>query len=208
MGMAWSTAVPARQARAVELLANDVLTIACPHGRQVADLIAFDGANRNEYLSINHTRNMLWRFDLKVGDSLFSNERKAMFEIIRDDTGTHDMLCVACDRMRYLLDYGVSDHANCVDNFHLALRQFDVPRNWLPDPINVFQNAPVQADGLLTILPSKAEPGDQFVLRALRDCLVAVSACPQDLAATNDYLPKAIELRVTRPSPSLGGDER
>lgn len=64
------------------------------------------------------------------------------------------------------------------------------------DPINVFQNAPITPDLSQTILPSKAKPGDRLVLRAIKDLLLLVSACPQDQAATNNYVPKPIDLIV------------
>ena len=188
--------IPAREARAVEARAGSEVSIVAPAGEQVADLIAFSLRDPGEYLSVSHTRNMLWRLYLKVGDRLMSNRREPLLQIVRDDVGTHDLLCVACDDKRYLLDYGVADHPNCAANFRAVLEERGLPSAWLPDPINVFQNAPIAPDLTQTILPSKAKPGDRFVLKALKDLLVLVSACPQDQAATNNYIPKPIDLIV------------
>lgn len=188
--------IPAREARAVEAAAGSEISIVCPQGEQVADLIGFSLHNPAEYLSVSHTRNMLWRLYLRPGDLLVSNRREPLLEVLHDDVGTHDLLCVACDDQRYMLDYGVFGHANCVANFHSVLQERGWPAGWVPDPINVFQNAPVGADGTLTILPSVAKPGDRIVLRATRDLLLVVSACPQDLAPTNGYVPKPIDLVV------------
>lgn len=191
-----SVHIPACEARSVEISNGSRVSIVCPMGEQVADLIAFNLHDPAEYLSVSHTRNMLWRLYLEVGDRLMSNRREPLLEIVRDDVGSHDLLCVACDEKRYLLDYGVAGHANCAANFRAALRARDWPAEWLPDPINVFQNAPIREDLSQTILPSLAKPGDRIVLRALKDLLAIVSACPQDKAATNGYVPKPIDLIV------------
>lgn len=180
----------------MEITAGSELSIICPLGEQVADLIGFSLRDPTEYLSASHTRNMLWRLHLRPGDELVSNRRQAMLRIIRDDVGTHDLLCVACDEQRYLLDYGVAGHPNCAANFRSALRERAWPDAWLPDPVNLFQNVRVNADGTLAIIPNIAKPGQRLVLRALKDLLVLVSACPQDLAPTNNYVPKPIDLVV------------
>jgi uncharacterized protein YcgI (DUF1989 family) len=39
--------------------------------------------------------------------------------------------------------------------------------------------------GELTILESTSRPGDHLDVRMLVDCIVALSACPQDLNPTN-----------------------
>lgn len=180
----------------MEVAAGSEFSIVCPQGEQVADLIGFCLKDPGEYLSVSHTRNMLWRFYLKPGDRLVSNRREALLEILRDDVGTHDLLCVACDDQRYLLDYGVAGHPSCAANFRSILRDLGRSDTWLPDPINVFQNGRVGADGTLTIAPNIAKPGDRLVLRAMKDLLLLVSACPQDLAPTNNYEPKPIDLIV------------
>ena len=188
--------IPAGEARTALVATGEVLSIVSVEGKQVGDLVAFNAVDRSEYLSTSHTRNMLWRLHMKLGDQLMSNRRRPMFQVVVDDVGTHDLLCVACDPMRYLLDYGVEAHRNCLDNFLEALAGYDLPCARIPDPINVFQNAPVSADGQMELLESKARPGDRFALRALQDTLVAVSACPQDLAQKNGYRDKDLKLTV------------
>lgn len=191
--------IPAREARGVEVAAGAEVSIVCPQGEQVADLIGFSLGDASEYLSVSHTRNMLWRLYLKPGDRLVSNRREPLLEILRDDVGTHDLLCVACDDKRYLLDYGVAGHPNCAGNFRSVLRERGRPDVWLPDPINVFQNAPIGPDRTLTIAPNIAKPGDRLVLRAIKDLLLLISACPQDLAPTNNFVPKRIDVIVDTP---------
>lgn len=192
--------VPGGEARAVAVPAGSRVSLVQTEGQQVGDLVAFNPRDLSEYLSVAHTRNLLWRLTIRLGDLLVTNRRRPLFAIVRDDVGTHDLLCVACDSVRYAMDYGVEGHANCLDNFRAALAQYDLPRDWVPEPINVFQNAPIAPDGSLRIEPSLARPGDTFTLRALDDALVAVSACPQDLAPTNNYRVKELLLVVERPA--------
>lgn len=193
--------VPGGEARAVAVPAGARVSLVQTEGQQVGDLVAFNPRDLAEYLSVAHTRNMLWRLTIRLGDRLITNRRRPLFAIVQDDVGTHDLLCVACDPLRYALDFGVEGHANCLDNFRTALARYDLPRGWVPEPINVFQNAPVAPDGSLQIKPSQARAGDTFTLEALDDALVAVSACPQDLAPTNNFRVKDLLLVVERPAP-------
>lgn len=42
-------------------------------------------------------------------------------------------------------------------------------------------NIPVQPDGSLSFEPPVCQPGNYVLLRAELDCVVACSACPQDI---------------------------
>jgi uncharacterized protein len=57
-------------------------------------------------------------------------------------------------------------------------------------------NIPVREGGVLGWEPAPTRPGDFVTLRAEMDCLVVVSACPQDIVPINgnDPTPVAIEL--------------
>ena len=46
-------------------------------------------------------------------------------------------------------------------------------------------NIPVQADGRLSFEPPVCKPGDYVLLRAEMDCVIAFSACPQDILPIN-----------------------
>ena len=50
----------------------------------------------------------------------------------------------------------------------------------IPDPINLFQHTRPQADGTIDYQPAATEAGEYIALKALMDCLVAISACPFD----------------------------
>jgi uncharacterized protein YcgI (DUF1989 family) len=192
--------VPGGQARATRVETGQLVEIINVQGRQVCDLIAFNVEDLAEHLSPSHTRSMLGRLTLGVEDRLYTNTRVAIFEIEEDTVGSHDTLIAACDYRRYELDYGLPGHRNCRANFAEALEPYGIGYLQVPDPINLFQNTPVGADGSLGMEVSAARAGDRVVLRASMDALVALSACPQDQNPINNWEVTDIRLVVRDPS--------
>lgn len=189
--------IPAREGRGVRLRAGELLDIVDTEGRQVADLVAFDAADPEEYLSTGHTVSCNARVTLGVGDQVFTNHRNPAFTILADDIGKHDIVVPCCDPERYSRDYGLTDHRSCLDNLHQArdLLGADVvvrgENAW-----NVFMHNRVTEDGRVVTDPALNPPGSTITLRAERDLIVLVSACPQDLSPCNDFNPTAMALRV------------
>ena len=70
-----------------------------------------------------------------------------------------------------------------------------------PPPINWFMNVAILQRGELEIREPLAEKDDYVVLRALKDVIAAVSACPQDLVPTNGSNPTDLAVRVYRDAP-------
>ena len=69
-------------------------------------------------------------------------------------------------------------------NLAEQVTDIDIPYEYLPDPVNLFQRTPVLEGGYIReTSPSKA--GDKVVLRALMNLIAVGSACPQDLAGSN-----------------------
>ena len=54
-----------------------------------------------------------------------------------------------------------------------------------PSPLNLFMNIPWTPLGALSFDPPTTKPGDFVTLRAELDCIVAMSACPQDILPIN-----------------------
>lgn len=173
--------IPGGHARAFEVRRGELLKVIDLAGGQVADFMAFNRDDLNEKLSTTHTRTSLLSLKFKVGDQLRSTFRNPMFEVLKDTVGCHDFMLAACDEYRYLVDYGVTGHWNCVDNFEEAFRPYAIQRKELPDPFNFFQNTAIDPDGELSQQASQSHAGDFVVLEALMDVVAAVSACPMDL---------------------------
>lgn len=166
-------------------------------GKQVADFVAFAGADRATYVSTAATRSANGNLMLQTGMTLVSNRRTPMFELIEDTVGRHDMLFAACDPQRYE-ELGAPGHANCRTALADALKPFAVSYERIPDPINWFMNVAVRQRGELEIREPISMGNDYVLLRALADAVVAVSACPQDLNPTNGGEPSDILVRVYR----------
>jgi len=176
--------VPAGHARVFEVKNGGFFTVTDIEGGQITDLVAFNADDLSEKISGSHTRLGLHSIRFKVGDSVRSNFRRPMMEIVEDTVGTHDMLVPACDDQRYLVDYGVIDHRNCVSNFEEVLAPRGIGRGSIPDPLNIFENATVDEAGNLVHLPVVSKAGDHITFRALMNLVCAVSVCPMDLNIT------------------------
>ena len=194
-----SYAVPAREGRAVRLRRGQSISVINTHGTQVCDLWAFNSANLSEYLSWEHTRGGISRISPKIGEVLLTNRRRAILTLSEDTSpGVHDTLIAACDLFRYV-GLGAQDyHDNCSDNLRMALAALDERTNEVPQPFNVWMNIPVRQDGSIDWLPTVSKPGDRVTLRAEMDCLVVISACPQDMVPINgpDMRPMGLHFQV------------
>lgn len=177
---------------------GQLVEVVAVHGKQVCDFFAFNAANVRETLSPAHTRSVLRGTRLKLGDTLYSNLRRPMFEFIADTTdGTHDFCMPPCDPERYFLSFGIRGHRSCRTNLAEAMHDFNIPYEYLPDPFNFFQPTPVQADGAVGFnVTSRVKAGEKVVLKALMDVIAAASACPQDINPLNNYRPSDLRLVV------------
>ena len=188
---------PRGPGRAAE--AGERLAVVNPHGTQVCDLWAFSAANPAEYLSWEHARAGIGRIVPRVGDALLTNRRRPILTLVEDTSpGVHDTLIAACDLFRYL-GLGCTDyHDNCSDNLRMAMAAIGAQAPEVPQPFNVWMNIPVAADGSIDWLPTVARPGDRVVLRAEMDCIVAMSACPQDMIPINGADMRPVDDRLQR----------
>jgi uncharacterized protein YcgI (DUF1989 family) len=172
-------------------------------GGQVADTFAFRAGDVSEYHSAEHTRAYVSRLFPRVGEPFVTNRRRPILVLEEDATpGAHDMLCAACDPARYK-GLGVDGwHASCQENLERAMAALGHDRIEIPQPINLFMNIPIGGDGELGWEPAPTQAGDSVTLRAEMDCLVVVSACPQDIVPINggNPTPVAIELLQLPPT--------
>jgi hypothetical protein len=87
-------------------------------------------------------------------------------------------------------------HASCQENLQKAMAALGYEGIEIPQPINVFMNIPVLDDWEIGWEPAPTTPGDSITLRAERDIVLAVSACPQDLVSINAGSPGPIDLEL------------
>lgn len=178
--------IPARRGKAARLSAGQSVRVVNTHGQQVVDTWAFNVADMREFMSMEHTRIFISRIIPKPGDPLVTNHRRAILTLTEDTSGgIHDTLVAACDRWRYELLGAVGYHDNCTDNLVAGLGEFGLTPSETPSPLNLFMNIPVIDGNAIDVLPPVSTPGSYVTLRAEMDCVVAFSACPQDMVPIN-----------------------
>ncbi len=189
--------IPARRGKTVPLKRGQHIKVINTHGQQVVDTWAFNSAALSECMSMEHTRTALSRIHMHIGDSLVTNQRRPILTLVEDTSpGVHDTLIAACDRYRYALLGCTTYHDNCTDNLAAALAELRLQTPETPSPWNLFMNIPVQADGSLSFEPPVCKPEDYVLLRAELDCVVAFSACPQDMVPINGVACRPTEVHI------------
>ncbi|TCO17308.1 hypothetical protein EV652_118136 [Kribbella steppae] len=190
------TLVPARTGRAVRVAQGSQVRVVDVAGQQVGDLFAYVASPSgitDEHLSASHTRAATSRLFPAIGEAFVTDRRRPILTLVDDSSpGRHDLLIAACDDARYAA-LGVPDHPSCARNLRAAL-DVDV----VPQPVNVFMRVPVAADDTLDWLPAATAPGDSITFRAELDCVVVVSACPQDLTVINGARPTDLAIEILR----------
>lgn len=178
--------IPARRGKAAFVARGQSVRVINTHGQQVVDTWAFSRHDLSEFMSMEHSRTTLARIMPRVGQSMVTNRRRPILTLVEDTSGgIHDTLLAACDRYRYELLGHEGHHDNCTDNLASALAELGLASAETPSPWNLFMNIPVGPDGGVGFEPPVSQPGDHLVLRAEMDCVVAFSACPQDMVPIN-----------------------
>uniref|UniRef100_A0A093USI2 Peptidoglycan deacetylase n=1 Tax=Talaromyces marneffei PM1 TaxID=1077442 RepID=A0A093USI2_TALMA len=194
--------LPARKAVALQISAGQAIKIINTHGKQVVDFWAFNPSDPRDFLSMVHTRTVLRKVAVRLGDSLYSTRRKPMLTIEEDTTkGVHDIIWSTCDAERYRMQGVQGYHDNCSENMHTALKTgfpdwAGIPDNWVPDPFNTFMNVAIDHHGGLDIREPTSEKGQYIVLRSNADLILVMSSCPQDIEAVNGGMPTDCEYEI------------
>ena len=194
------TTIPAGQGRAFRLGAGQRMRVVTAEGGQVVDTWALALPDLDERMSMEHTRARLLAVSPRAGDDLLSDRRRPILRLVEDTSpGVHDTLIAACDQERYTQLGHAGPHRNCADNFSAALTELGYVPPPVPAPLNMFMNIPVAGDGTLSFEPSPARPGDAVTLEAVRDVVVVLSACPQDLVPINGAAMRPTDIGVDTP---------
>jgi uncharacterized protein YcgI (DUF1989 family) len=67
----------------------------------------------------------------------------------------------------------------------MALKAIGLYTREIPAPLNLWMNVPLRPDGMIDWLAPISKPMDHVVFQAEMDCVVVMSACPQDLVPVN-----------------------
>lgn len=185
--------IPARRGKAERVGKGQRVKVINSRGQQVVDTWAFNADDLREFMSMEHSRVAIGRIIPGIGDTLVTNKRRPILTVVEDTSGgIHDTLFAACDRWRYEALGCTEYHDNCTDNLAAGLAALDLAPPETPAPLNLFMNIPVIDGNRVEMRPPVSTPGGYVSLRAEMDCIVAFSACPQDLLPIN-----GLEMRPT-----------
>src|ERR1700731_5002681 len=174
--------IPARQGKAVRLRRGQKARVVNTKGQQVVDTWAFNAADLTEFMSMEHSRVAIGRIIPGIGDGLVTNRRRPILTLVEDTSGgIHDTLFAACDRWRYELLGCAEHHDNCTDNLAAGLAALGLSPPETPEAPNLFINIPVLDGNRVEVPPPVSTPGSYVTLRAEMNCVLALSACPQDM---------------------------
>jgi uncharacterized protein YcgI (DUF1989 family) len=178
--------IPARKGKATHLRRGQIVKVINTAGQQVVDTWAFNSADVREFMSMEHSRVAIGHILPAVGDALVTNRRRPILTLVEDTSGgIHDTLFAACDRWRYELLGCEGHHENCTDNLAAGLAELGLAPPETPAPLNLFMNIPVVDGNRVEVWPPVSTPRSHVSLRAEMHCVVAFSACPQDMLPVN-----------------------
>lgn len=178
------------------LRAGQRLRVIDPRGEQVADLIAFNRDDTQEYLSSGRTLDYASRLFLTTGDLLYSNRSRPMFRIGEDRVRRHDFLLTPCSTDTFRILYGHDHpHRGCHGNLAEVLAPYGIAPDQIPVTFNVFMNVDVNGEtGEIAVRPPRSKAGDYVDFVAQMDLIVGLTACSAE--QSNNYRFKPIDYEV------------
>ena len=168
------TLILARHGAAIDVKEGQTIAVVDLEGAQVVDFFAERAGNPDEFVSPGVTTDCNESLRLQIGDLIYSNLYRPMFEILADDVGEHDLLHPCCRPEMYDFFYrNGSEHPNCFDNINRSLGE----NRPIIRPINLFMHTAVAPDGRIEVRKPISRPGDRIVLRARMDVRLGIAAC-------------------------------
>jgi uncharacterized protein len=173
------TEIAPRTGTAFTLAVGEVLTVWDPQGGQVSDLLAFAADDIREVISNGRTFDYEETVRLTTGNRLWSNRSNVLLEIIEDTVGRHDFLLTPCSEATFRHFYPTKPvHRGCFGNLAAALAPYGIDQDAIPVAFNLFMNVPVDGEtGRLAVRPPLSQAGDYVRLKAMRGCVIGLTAC-------------------------------
>jgi uncharacterized protein YcgI (DUF1989 family) len=173
------------------------LTVIDPQGEQVADLVAFDLADKREVISSGRSLDYASKLYLTTGDPIYSNRSNVMLRIVEDTVGRHDFLLTPCSRDTFRIIYGDEHpHQGCFGNLEQALKPYGIEPDQIPVAFNCFMNVVLDPkDWSMKVDPPLSKAGDHITFVAETDLLIGLTAC--SALQSNNYAFKPIHYEIS-----------
>lgn len=173
--------VPGYEGKGLAVAEGATVRITDVEGCQVGDLFAISQEDADEYLCSSRSRSVNQRLFPEVGQQFVTNRYRPILTFITDTSpGIHDTLYEACDPGLYE-HMGAGDHPSCHENFLKAVESLELDFEFVPGPVNLFQNTPVGPDGELLIGAAPSKAGDYVEFKAEMPIYLILTACSFDL---------------------------
>lgn len=185
----------------VPVRAGDEVAIVNVSGTQVVDFWCLPKSSPQQYLSLEHCREVLGKIYFSPGDVLVTDRYEPVFDYAADTTGgLHDTLIAPCNPDMYRKFGRPEGHPSCAGNFWAALKGAGLAISFVPSPWNLFMRATVKPDGTIDYARPPFIPDGRVTLKMRRDATVIVSACPDDCYPTNggDGSPRDFVIEIRR----------
>ncbi|RKQ70868.1 hypothetical protein DES40_0170 [Litorimonas taeanensis] len=172
------------------------LKVTDPEGQQVSDMLAYNAADKREYISSGRSFDYASRIFLTTGDVLYSNRSRQLMTIVNDEVGRHDFTLTPCSKDTFRIIYGDKQpHHGCQGNLERALARHEIEPDNIPCAFNIFMNVDVNGrTGEIKVLPPLSEAGQSVTFRAEMDLIVALTAC--SAGQSNNFTYKPIDYEV------------
>ncbi len=188
--------IPKREGRAVEVHKGQLLRVITSEGKQVGDMAVFNLHDPREAFSGPSTAAMNDR-SFRRADRLYSGPPyfDVLMSVADDPYGVHWFIGGRCSPLTKGRD-GNGNAPNCHSNLVSAVAPWGISEYQVPlDTFVLFMYVDVDADCRYSYRPPLMQQGDHIDLRAEKDLLVAISACPSE-RVINDGMPKGLTIEV------------
>jgi uncharacterized protein YcgI (DUF1989 family) len=199
--------IPAGHAVSFRVDRGQIFRLLQVEEKQVADAVFLNAHDYKETFHAGHSAylNCIEGIgNLKRLAKLYSGPARenVMLTVVDDPVGIHfAYIGNRCSRMIYQLRDKVAapPHRSCQDNLAEALAPYGLGPDDVPEVFNIWMNVDIDPTTNRFVVKSPTVgPDDYLDLRAEMDVLVAVSSCPSDIAAVNDYRIKPLRARIFR----------
>jgi uncharacterized protein YcgI (DUF1989 family) len=192
--------VPGGDVGCVRVATGQLLAVSDIGGSQPAGLFALAADDPSHFLSPHHTRVFSNSFMLRLGMRLVTNQRRPAMVLGRDPVGRHDLLMPITEASAHGAEGGADRFRTKVA---AAFCRAGIAPLKVPDPVNLFLDVAVEANGSLMPRGVASKPGDTVVFRVLMGLVVAVAAPCSDPLLWNRERPGPIAVQVRNEPGSL-----
>ena len=169
---------------------GEVLRVTDPMGQQVSDLFAFEQGNLSRWLSSGRSIDYASKTKLTTGDTLYSNDSRAMFTILGDTVGRHDFLLTPCSQEMFEILYGCKHHhPSCFENLATHMAPFGIQPSQIHTTFNIFMEVNVDDSGNVKVGVPQSVAGDWIELRAEMDLICGLTACSAEGSNNGTFKP-------------------